>query len=362
MGILDKLRPAPFQPEIQDPDRIKQDYKYWRLRIFYSMYVGYAFYYFTRKSFTFAIPSMLDQGYTLAELGILGSILSITYGISKFVSGIIGDKSNPRYFMSFGLILTGIFNICFGFSSMWTLFAVFWALNAFFQGWGWPGCAKLLTHWYSQSERGRWWSVWNTSHNAGGALVPIIAAFCAYLWGWRFALFIPGLLSIGVGIFLMNRLRDIPQSLGLPTIEKFKGEKNPATDEETVSLSAKEILFKYVLRNKFLWMLAIAYFFIYIIRTGVNDWIMVYFVKQKGYSQLAAGSAVLWFEIGGFLGSLLAGWSSDKIFKGKRNPINVLFTFGTICMLLVMHLTQSTILSSILPSSSSSVSLSSAPK
>ena len=332
------LQPAPIVEEIQDPVLVKKKYKYWRLRTFYGMYIGYAFYYFSRKSFTFAIPSMLEEGFSLSELGMLGTILSITYGVSKFVSGIIGDKSNPRYFMSFGLILTGIFNIGFGFSSAWIILAVLWALNAWFQGWGWPGCAKLLTHWYSQSERGRWWSVWNTSHNLGGALIPIMIAFCAHHYGWRCAMFVPGILCIIAGLFLMNRLRDVPQSLGLPPIEKFKNEELPPTlgENKKLTLSTKEILFDHVLCNKYIWVMAFAYFFIYIIRIGFNDWSMVYFVN-KGYSKIKAASFIFWFEMGGFLGSLFAGWCSDKIFSGKRNPVNILFTIGATCALLAMH-------------------------
>src|SRR3989344_8979771 len=127
MNVLDFLRPAPCREEIQDADVVKKNYKYWRLRTFYAMYVGYAFYYFTRKSFTFAIPAMqMELGLSKFELGLLGSILSLTYGISKFLSGILGDKSNPRYFMSIGLILTGLFNCLFGMSSMFWAFAVFW--------------------------------------------------------------------------------------------------------------------------------------------------------------------------------------------------------------------------------------------
>ena len=41
------------QGEIESADEIKAKYKYWRIRIFYSIYVGYALFYFTRKSFTF---------------------------------------------------------------------------------------------------------------------------------------------------------------------------------------------------------------------------------------------------------------------------------------------------------------------
>lgn len=136
----------------------------------------------------------------------------------------------------------------------------------------------------------------------------------------------------------MNRLRDVPQSLGLPPIEKFKNEEQPSTlgENKKLTLSTKEILFDHVLCNKYIWVMAFAYFFIYIIRIGFNDWSMVYFVN-KGYSKIKAASFIFWFAIGGFLGSLCAGWCSDKIFSGKRNPVNILFTVGAIGALLAMH-------------------------
>lgn len=340
MGLLAFLRPAPILDEIEDSEVVKKNYRYWRFRIFFGMYVGYAFYYFTRKSFTFAMPALqAELGLGKFELGLLASILSLSYGASKFVSGILGDQSNPRYFMSIGLILTGVFNLLFGFSSSLWMFAIFWGLNGWFQGWGWPGCAKLLTHWYSQSERGRWWGVWNTSHNLGGALIPIVAALCADRFGWRAAMYVPGLLCIGVGFYLMQRLRDIPQSLGLPPIEKFRNDytsKQPLEKEGKV-LSTKEILMEHVFKNRFLWVLASAYFFVYVIRTAINDWSMLYLVEVKGYTNLTAGFCVCWFEIGGFFGSLAAGWSSDLLFKGKRNPINVLFMVAMFFLILAFQ-------------------------
>jgi OPA family sugar phosphate sensor protein UhpC-like MFS transporter len=332
VGILDFFKPAPNLEEIQDDVVVKERYKYWRMRIFLGMYIGYVFFYFTRKSFTFAMPAlMLDLGFDKSQLGILGSILSISYGLSKFLSGILADRSNPRYFMAFGLILTGILNICFGFSSSILFFSIFWGLNGWFQGWGSPPCARLLTHWYSQTERGSWWGFWNTSHSVGGALIPLLAAFCAQYWGWRYAMYVPGALCIAAGLYVINRLRDTPQSLGLPTIEKFKNDypfaKPDAKEEE---LSLKEILFKYVLKNRYIWLLAISYFFVYVIRTAINDWSVLFLVETKGYSLITAGACVFWFEIGGAFGSLVAGFASDRIFRGRRGPINVLFSLGVI--------------------------------
>jgi OPA family sugar phosphate sensor protein UhpC-like MFS transporter len=337
MDFLKFLRTADYAEEIQDQTIVKKTYNYWRYRIFFGMYFGYALYYFTRKSFTFAMPALQSElGLGKFELGLLASILSLTYGTSKFVSGILGDKSNPRYFMAIGLILTGIFNILFGMSSVFWAFAIFWGLNGWFQGWGWPGCAKLLTHWYSQSERGRWWSSWNTSHNLGAAIITIIVPTCAELFGWRCAMYVPGIIAILGGFYLMVILRDTPQSMGLPKIEKYRDDypTDASRLEEKSELTSREILVQYVLKNKYIWILAIAYFFIYVIRTGINDWSMLYLVEVKGYSNFTAGGCVGMFELGGFLGSLAAGWSSDMLFKGRRTPVNILFTLGVLVAIL----------------------------
>jgi len=337
VALFDRLKPAPHLPEITDQEAVEKNYSYWRLRIFYSMYLGYALYYLTRKSFTFAMPVLIrDLGFDKGQLGFLGSILSISYGLSKFASGVMGDKSNPRYFMAIGLILTGLVNIFFGLSSSLMFFALYWGLNGWFQGFGWPPCARLLTHWYSQSERGRWWSMWNTSHNVGGALIPLITAFFAQYYGWRVAMVVPGIIVIFGGLYLMNRLRDTPQSLGLPPIEKFRADYPPSATPKNLKereLSAKEILFDYVLTNPFIWILGLSYFFVYIVRTAINDWTVLYLVESKGYSPLGAGGVVFWFEIGGILGSLAAGWFSDKLFFGNRGPINALF-----CLFIVLSI------------------------
>lgn len=136
----------------------------------------------------------------------------------------------------------------------------------------------------------------------------------------------------------MNRLRDTPQSLGLPPIEKFKSDYPSAKKEVERELSVKEILFKYVLTNKYIWILAISYFFVYVIRQAVNDYGALFLMKTKGYSMLAAAGSVFWFEAGGVCGSLAAGWSSDKIFKGRRGPINVLFSLAVIFALVGLYL------------------------
>ncbi len=339
MWLFNLFQRVPYINEMTDQNLIQQHYKHWRIRIFYSMYFGYVCFYLTRKSFTFAMPyMMIALGFTKADLGILGSTLYITYGFSKFINGYISDRSNPRYFMSIGLILTGIFNICFGFSSSMLFFVIFWGLNGWFQGCGWPPCARLLMHWYSQSERGRWWAMLNTSHNIGGGVIPVVVALVAQLYGWRISMFLPGFICIIVGLFLMNRLRDTPQSLGLPKIEKYRNDQKFFKDEEVRDgvLSQREIFIKYVVKNRCIWLLAIAYFFVYTIRTAICDWGQLYLYESKSLSLLIASSCIFSFELGGVVGNIFSGWCSDKVFGGKRGPVNCLWCLFVGCAILYL--------------------------
>lgn len=332
MKFLELFKPAKILPNIEaDPEAVRGKYTYWRWRIFLGMYIGYIFYYFSRKSYVCIMPVLMhDLGFSKGDVGILGSVLALTYGASKFLSGVLADRSNPRIFMAVGLCLTGVFNILFGYSSSILAFAIFWGLNGWFQGWGWPPCAKLLTHWYSQNERGTWWGMWNSSHNVGGAVIPLVVGICAQQLGWRWGMYVPGLMCIGIGLFLFFVLRDTPRSLGLPEIEKYRNDYPENAKAQEAEISLKELLVKYVLNNKYIWVLGAAYFFVYIIRGAVNDWTPLFLMESREYSLVAANASIVWFEIGGLVGSLAAGWASDKIFNGRRGPINVLFSVAVV--------------------------------
>ncbi len=327
--------------KITDRREIDATYRHWRLHLMFSMYIGYGVFYFTRKSLTFAMPSMLsDLGLVHSDIGFLGTLFYITYGVSKFVSGIVSDRSKPSYFMGLGLIATGIINILFGFSSSLFMFAILWTLNAFFQGWGWPPCAKLLTTWYSRSERGFWWSIWNTCHSLAGALAPLIIGFAAITWGWRYGFIIPGGLAIVVGLILCFRMRDKPTTMGLPTVGQWRNDELELLQErEGYGLSYRQILKTYVIGNKYIWLLCSSYLLVYVVRIAISDWGNLYLTQRHGFELFSANAAVSMFEVGGILGSLFGGWGSDRFFHGNRAPMNLIFALGIFISVAALWLT-----------------------
>ncbi|EFX92675.1 hypothetical protein HMPREF0027_0268 [Actinobacillus ureae ATCC 25976] len=56
---------------------------------------------------------------------------------------------------------------------------------------------------------------------------------------------------------------------------------------------------------------------------------------------MQANTVIAFFEIGGFLGALFAGWGSDKFFKGNRTQMNIIYVLGIISVALGLWLIPS---------------------
>lgn len=332
MSFFDIFKESSPLPPITNPSEQNRLYRYWRLRILYAMYIGYAVYYLTRGTLAITMPHLKQLGYDEVYLGWMITLFQISYGISKFANGILADRTNPKFFMAIGIFLSGAVSIFFGFTNSIISFCIFWVLNGWFQGFGSAPCHKLLSYWYSRSERGRWWSIWNTSHNAGAALLPLLGAFFLTRFGWQSVMIVPGAIAIVTGLFLLNRLRDTPESMGLPSIETFKGDPDELECKHAreKKASIKEILWKNVLKNKWVWILSISYFMVYVIRWTISNWAFHFLVDSRNFEIWMAAKCIMWYEIGGFVGGIAAGYLSDLVFKGNRPIVNFIFFLGMI--------------------------------
>ena len=318
--------PPPPIPRLPK-EQVQKLYPRFRWSVLESTFLGYGMFYLVRNNL--AVVSKDIEGalhYTDSMIGFILAITAISYGIGKFIMGSVSDRSNARKFMAFGLLLTAIINIIFGSISNYYLHLILWGLNGFVQGMGWPPCGRSMGHWFSVRERGKFFSIWNTSHNFGGGIGGVLAAQAAVAYGWRNAFYFPAAIAIAGAVYIFFRLKDTPQSEGLPSIEEYKDdftedEKLHGTHER--ELSFKELFFDYTLKNKYIWLLAFANLFAYIVRYSMWDWGPLYLREVKGATLSEGGIAVLVLNFGGIPSTILLGWLSDKL-DGRRGMVTVL--------------------------------------
>ncbi len=276
-------RPAP-EIERLPSDEIPRTYGRMRWQIMESTFIGYAVFYLVRNNLApVSIEIGEAVGYTKSQIGDFLAVTAIAYGVAKFIMGSVSDRSNPRLFMPTGLILTALVNFAFGSLQNYHLHLALWAMNGLFQGMGWAPCGRSIGHWYSENERGMKFAIWNVATNVGGGLAGVIAAYSAGWLGWRFAFFVPGILALICALYLLLRLRDTPQSVGLPPIEEYRNDypKNHSLDHEA-ELTTQDLFVNYIFKNKYLWIVALANFFVYITRYSMLDWGPTYLREIKG--------------------------------------------------------------------------------
>jgi OPA family sugar phosphate sensor protein UhpC-like MFS transporter len=137
---------------------------------------------------------------------------------------------------------------------------------------------------------------------------------------------IAGMLAILAGLFSAGGCAT-GRRRWLPAVGDWRHDAGIAQQQEG-RLTRKEILTKYVLLNPYIWLLSLCYVLVYVVRAAINDWGNLYMSETLGVDLVTANSAVTMFELGGFIGALVAGWGSDKLFNGNRGPMNLIFAAG----------------------------------
>lgn len=343
--MIGLLKPAAFVADLP-ADQVDPEYRRLRRRVYAGIFVGYAGYYLVRNNLALAIPDLLAEHpeYSKAELGTALTGLSVAYGLSKFLMGSISDRSNPKYFLPLGLLLSSAIMAVFGlvdaiYTSLAAIIAIM-AINGWVQGMGWPPCGKTMVHWFSVKERGLTVSTWNIAHNIGGALVANLALVGVILfhdWGAKF--YFNALIAAIIAIGVWFLLEDMPQSRGLPAVERYRNDYPPGYSEaHEQTLGFREIFLKYVLPNRYLWAIAIANAFCYFVRYGVVNWIPTYLETSKGFSFTESSIAWSLYEYAAIPGTIACGLLSDRWFKGRRAPATLLFMALTLIAVVVYWL------------------------
>jgi MFS transporter, OPA family, sugar phosphate sensor protein UhpC len=322
--IRNFFKPANFSTEITG-DEMKKQYKRLRWSVFLSATFGYGLYYVCRLSLNVIKKPLINGGYlTESQLGVIGSALFFSYAVGKLTNGFLADRSNIKKFMATGLLISALINLTLGFTSSFILFALLWGVNGWFQSMGPTPAIISITRWFSNKERGTFYGFFSTSHNIGEATTFIVTALLVTSFGWRWGFWGAGLIGLLGVVIISLFLHDSPQSKGLPSIAEFKKDIVPI-NAVNKSVGAEQLE---VLKNPFIWILALSSAFMYVSRYAVNSWGILFLETHKGYSTLQASSIISVSSISGIVGNIISGFISDKFFKGKRNM--PAFVFGVL--------------------------------
>jgi OPA family sugar phosphate sensor protein UhpC-like MFS transporter len=331
-------------------------YERWRWQTFGITWLIYAGLYFTRQSFGLAKVALAADPNVLmsrSQYGLVDSALLTTYMLGQFVFGALGDRFGPRAIILPGLALSVVAAVATGFSTTLTAFIVFAILQGLAQSTGWSNVSKTMSSWFSLRERGRVIGLWCSHYTVGSAAAGVFAGWLIDHWGslvpagiqgyhtahfWPAAYWGPASLVFMILILASLLLRNRPEDVGLPPIEKYHGEPESLLDDENKQHVAPErswTLVGEVLRTPTIWMLAAAYFAIKLVRYSFIFWGPKYVAECLGKDATESSIIAAALPMGGLVGVIATGYISDKWFQSRRAPVIVTSLLLAACVLMI---------------------------
>ena len=326
MGLYSFYRISKPSRNRLEADKVESSYKTLRNRTFWGVTIAYSLYYVCRMSLSVVKQPLIDEGIlTAGQLGLIGSALFFVYSIGKFINGFIADYCNIRRFMATGLFISAAVNLLMGvlgfmkgvagFSALiiFISFTILWGVNGWMQSMGSAPGVISLSRWFPQSKRGSFYSIFSASPYIGEFIsYNVIAAVVAWL-GWQYGFLVASLAGLlGTAIILLF-VSDTPESRGLPSVQTLSKEKLTKEDK----MRTKDLQ-KRILRHPGIWVIALSSAFIYITKYAVAGWGVLFLQKARGFSLEDASQVIAFSAIFGILGTVMAGWLSDRVFKGDR--------------------------------------------
>ncbi len=308
-------------------------YEFWRYRIFFITWISYVGFYLTRKSFSVAKIGMAqdpDILLTKIQMSQIEAAYLIAYAVGQFVWGISGDKFGTRKILLTGLLCSVLIAVAMGLSSTVILFGVLFCIQGICQSTGWAPLVKNMSYWFSQEERGTIMGWWATNYAIGGFIASPFAGLCAdYFTNWRYGFFGPATALFVIWALVLVLQKNKPEDVGLESIEEYHNIKQAVlSDDDGVVEEGSWKSTLLIIKTPMVLILGAFYFFLKPARYAIVFWGPLYISEKLGTGMTKSAVVSVFFELGGPLGILAAGYISDKAFQSRRMPISIICLIG----------------------------------
>jgi sugar phosphate permease len=295
------------------------------------LFFAYGSFYLCRANVGAAIPLLLLEGFSKANLGRLESIAVLTYAVGKFVMGGLGDVLGGRRILAVAVGGSVVFTLAFGASHTFLAMVVFAAANRFFQSGGWSGVVHVVSRWFEPPVHGRVMGRLSTSYELGNAVALTLCGLIAR-WGWRALFIVNPLLFAMISGTMVALLPRAP--IGEPRDVHAPGAAAP---EEPIPLAK---LLRTLLASGAMWTALALSALLTFVRIGFLTWTPTYLyelsraVGQEEVSGAIFKSAV--FPLAGVVAALAVGQLSDRLGPGRRAPLMAASLAVVVVLVLVL--------------------------
>jgi MFS family permease len=281
--------------------------------------LGCAVNYIDRSALAVANPLIRhDLNLSIADMGLLLSTFLWAYAAFQLPAGALVDRFGPRRMLGLGIFVWSLAQAVGGMVGGFWQFAgarVFLGLGESPQ---FSGLVRVVRDWFNVRERGLPTGIGLCGSKLGPAIAPPLLTMLMLLFGWRWMFAIMGLIGIAVAILWYAVYRE-PREVDLTEAEKtYLTEGEAPQTADRVTWADWKHLFAY----RATWGMVLGFFGEVYMGWVYQAWLPGYLEIERHMSIPKTGwIAGIPFACG-VLGSIGAGWASDRLAAHGISPIN----------------------------------------
>ena len=319
-----------------------------------SFGLTYLFFYNGRQNINLVMTQMAEElGSTTAAMGVVSSALFWCYAFGQLVNGRLGALIGYKRFMMMGVIASAILNVVISFQHSVPVIAVLWGLNGFFQSTVWSNGLGVLNKWWPKRERGFASGLTTAFSGVAQVVTYLTILLCMELnpeWGWRAGFRYPMIPMVLMVVAFALLFKEKPEDVGLMPFEEEDRDAAERDARLAEEIGKKGYLYPYkVLFSEpkviiFCLISAIAG----VGRYGLLTWVPTYFTESMGLSIKEGIFSAILLPIGQSCAMFVFPFITDKVFKGKREPMlalaSVVTFLGMICFPFIRSQTPASVM------------------
>ena len=312
-------------------------FKQFAWKMLLSFGLTYMFFYNGRQNINLVMTQMAEGlGSTTAAMGVVSSALFWCYAFGQLVNGRLGALFGYKRYMMFGVAASAVLNVIISFQHSIPVIAVLWGLNGFCQSMVWSNGLGVLNKWWPKKERGFASGLATAFSGIAQVVTYLTILLCMELnpeWGWRAGFRYPMIPMVLMLIAFAALFNEKPEDVGLKAFEEE--DQEAAARDAALSAEIEKKGFLYPYKVLFSEPKVIAFCLISAIagvgRYGLLTWVPTYFTESMGLSIKAGIFSSILLPFGQACAMFVFPFITDKVFKGKREPMLILASIVTFC-------------------------------